>query len=301
MKFCPNCGKELVENASYCVGCGLDITNFKNNNSKLKKSSSKETPYKQKTPKYVKIIVPILTLIFATFLIGSAISNSISQNEEFDEKKQILSQELNDVNIKMLELCTTTDNLGDLRGCKSESIPNIIEFCSDGYLDNLSVCSDVRLKEFSNTIDERLTVAEQKVEMLKNQILALEKQKEAILSETTTQIPLSNAQQSEYARIIRDCSRENEITAEEYLTKFANVDTLSEKQEESIQSNSERVSICSADIREIESNYCDSFNPSCTETGRFETYWEVMPRLQSAYEQICTNTGKFCGSNFLYP
>ena len=28
MKFCPNCGKETVENASYCVGCGLDITNF---------------------------------------------------------------------------------------------------------------------------------------------------------------------------------------------------------------------------------------------------------------------------------
>lgn len=47
LNFCPKCGKEIIENASYCVGCGLDITNFKNNNTELEKSLPKETLPKQ--------------------------------------------------------------------------------------------------------------------------------------------------------------------------------------------------------------------------------------------------------------
>ncbi|MEK6946623.1 MAG: zinc-ribbon domain-containing protein [Nanoarchaeota archaeon] len=42
MKFCPNCGKETVENASYCVGCGLDITNF---------NADPKTPHRGDLPK----------------------------------------------------------------------------------------------------------------------------------------------------------------------------------------------------------------------------------------------------------
>ena len=47
LTFCPICGKEIIENASYCVSCGLDITNFKNNNPELEKSLPKETLPKQ--------------------------------------------------------------------------------------------------------------------------------------------------------------------------------------------------------------------------------------------------------------
>lgn len=272
-----------------------------------------------------------------------SVTNYQNHQDKFDGEWNANQKELEDASMDLLNICSSAVGIGDLESCKNESIPKLIEMCNDDQNSNLSICSDVRLKEFANTVDERIKSAEIHVDELlnnlnkaqlrvielcfvgyepscknsmlniKNECMKIELRdisscndsriqmildKESDIGSTSGQVPLNNEQQAEYARIIRDCSRENEITAEEYLTKFANVDTLSEKQEDSIQSNSERVSICSADIREIESSYCYLFNPSCTETGRFETYWNSVVKIQLAYEQICANTGKFCNYAF---
>jgi hypothetical protein len=68
--------------------------------------------------------------------------------------------------------------------------------------------------------------------------------------------------------------------------------------EESIQINVEKISICSADIKEIEIDYCHWFEPSCTETGRFESYWELIPKLQSLSEDMCEKLDYTCMYTF---
>jgi hypothetical protein len=46
LNFCPKCGQEVIENASFCVGCGLDIGNIKIT-SELKKSYQTDVLPKQ--------------------------------------------------------------------------------------------------------------------------------------------------------------------------------------------------------------------------------------------------------------
>lgn len=354
-------------------------------------------------------------------MVGSSISNLQSNEKKYDAEMQVIATELNELLNEQLELCTTTDHLGDLRGCKSESIPKMIEICNDEQNSNLPVCSDIKLKEFSNTIDERIETAnvilsneidasysrtdalqfeliehcsvlktnlyscknsilELKNECIRNESRELPSCNDPRIEEILNREPLqsndvienSNNQamdflascaqvktkscvdsankmielcnidasvqacndprlneianydvqsiqdteitnpertteqsqmdfniQRMYSATIRGCIEDNEIFAN-YMLTIVNLDSIDDGDERlvSVYNGAERLNICSADIREIESKYCNSFKPSCTETGKFETFWEVIPKIQSSFDQVCMNTGKLCNYAF---
>ena len=372
--------------------------------------------------KPVRIITSVVIIIFSLYLVGSSISNLQNNEKKYDAETQILAQKLNDAFIEMLDICTTTNNIADLRGCKSISIPPIIEHCNDKQYPTTSVCSDIRLKEFSNTIDERIetanvilsneidasysrtdalqfeliehcSVLKTNLDYCKNSMLELKNEcmrnesrdlpscddprieeilnREPLQSsdviensnnqamdflasctlaktessikncvdtankmielcnidasvqacndprlkeianydvqsiqdpEITTpysseQIPIDNKLQAMYARTVRDCIEETTVFSN-YVLTLVNLDSISDELNMSVNSMAQDRNVSCGDIKEIESNYCYLFNPSCTETGRFEAYWEIMPKLNSSFEQICTNTGQFCGFNY---
>ncbi len=375
----------------------------------------------RKLLKPIGIIISVVIIVFSLYMVGSSISNLQNIDEKYDAESQILAQKLNDASIKMLDICTTTNNLVDLRGCKSTSIPQIIEHCNDEQYPTTSVCSDVRLKEFSNTIDVRIESANKdylnkmtillseidfhqskqiehcyvlktnlgsckvfmieikndcmeeglrnipscndprieeiinRVSLQSNDIIEdsnnqmmdflascmLEKTKSCVDSakksielcnidasvpacndprldeianydlqttqdteiimpqSTSEQIPIDTNLQAMYARTVRDCV-EDTLVFDNFMLTIVNLDSISDGDERLISAynGAERLNICSVDVREIESNYCYLFNPSCTETGKFETFWEVIPRLQSSFDQVCSNTGKLCGYIF---
>lgn len=349
-------------------------------------------------------------------MVGSSISNLQNMPDiKNDPELQKLQIEMNKSLIKLLDLCVNGDTVDLLQMCKSELIQKISEACNDKQNFNLSVCSDIRLKEFSNTIDERIEsasahldnvinnvdVAQSKqieycsvlktnlgscknsmlemknhcmeeglrnlpscndprieeiinrvplqsndiIENANNQMMdflatcTLVKTKSCVDSakksielcnidasvqacndprldeianydlqtiqdpEITTsphpseQIPIDTNLQAMYARTVRDCIEETTVFSD-YVLTLVNLDSISDELNMSVNSMAQDRNVSCGDIKEIESNYCYLFNPSCTETGRFEAYWEIMPKLNSSFEQICTNTGQFCGFNY---
>ena len=371
--------------------------------------------------KPVRIIISLIIIVFSLYLAGSSISNLQNNDKKYDAETQILAQKVNDASIKMLDICTTTNNLVDLRGCKSTSIPQIIEHCNDKQYPTTSVCSDVRLKEFSDTVDVRIesankdylnklailtdeidteqskqidhcSVLKTHLDVCKDSMIEIENhcmeeglrnlpscndprieeiinrvplQSDDVIENSNNQVmdflasctqvktkscvdsankmiklcnidasvqacndprlkeianydvqsiqdteitnPESTSEQSQmdfniqrmYGATIQGCIEDNEIFAN-YMLTIVNLDSIDDGDERliSVYNGAERLNICSTDIREIESIYCDSFNPSCTETGKFETFWEIIPKIQSSFDQVCTNTGKLCNYAF---
>lgn len=345
-------------------------------------------------------------------MVGSSISNSQNIHEKYDAEMQIIDQKLNQNFLEQLDICTNSDSIELLQSCKSEAIPQIIERCNDKQFSTLPICSDVRFKEFSNTVDERIESARNHMDALLNEIdVAQSKQIEHCyvlqtnldscknsmlemknrcidedlpscndprIEEIINRVPLqsndviensnnqvmdflascmltktkscvdnankiielcnidasvpacndprldeianydvqsiqdpeiTNSQtkyeqsqidtnlQAIYARTVRDCIEETTVFSD-YVLTLVNLDSISDELNMSVNSMAQDRNVSCGDIKEIESNYCYLFNPSCTETGRFEAYWEIMPKLNSSFEQICTNTGQFCGFNY---
>jgi uncharacterized membrane protein YvbJ len=54
VNFCPKCGQEVIENAIFCVGCGLDIGNVKAT-SEIKKSYQSTAPKEVVLTKYQSV------------------------------------------------------------------------------------------------------------------------------------------------------------------------------------------------------------------------------------------------------
>jgi hypothetical protein len=192
-------------------------------------------------------------------------SNTIDERIEsasvhFDE----LLTNLDAAQLKMIAVCSIEEN--DLNLCKN-SMLNIKNECMKIELKDIPSCNDPRIQMILD--------------------------KESDTSSTSGQIPSYDELHYADAEVIRDCSRETEIFAEDYMSKIIDLDAISENQEETIQSNVEKISICSANIREIEAREYGS--------GSVIGYWELMPKLQSLFDQVCSNTGKFCGYTFHGP
>jgi uncharacterized protein YneF (UPF0154 family) len=115
----------------------------------------------KKWVKYVWIVFAILAILFLIYQI-TTFDEELLENPEVQENLAGL-----DIAVyKILEICTETDNLLDLEACKNESLPRILETCEDSISGTISACSDPRINEVMNNIDQRLDVARERVEGL---------------------------------------------------------------------------------------------------------------------------------------
>jgi len=118
----------------------------------------------KKWVKYVWIVFAILAILFIIYQI-TTFDEELLENPEVQENLAGL-----DIAVyKILEICTETDNLLDLEACKNESLPRILETCEtceDSISGTISACSDPRINEVMNNIDQRLDVARERVEGL---------------------------------------------------------------------------------------------------------------------------------------
>ena len=179
---------------------------------------------------------------------------------------------VNDQVMDLLASCTQVTTEACVNGAKQ-----IIEACKIDA--SVQACFDPRLEEIANYDVQP--------------ILDLE-----IINPESTyeQIPTDNYFQAMQARTVRDCIEQTTIFSN-YVSTLENLDSISLELNMAVNSMSEDRNVTCADFREVESNYCYLFS-SCTETGRFEAYWEIMPKLNSSFEKICTNTGELCGSYY---
>lgn len=86
-KYCPNCGKENNDKATFCLNCGSTFPNIK----KEKTVKPKQNKTKQKSvtepdnSKIKKILIPlIIIIIIATILIGSYYEYTISTQKTYN-------------------------------------------------------------------------------------------------------------------------------------------------------------------------------------------------------------------------
>ena len=372
--------------------------------------------------KNVKTIISSVITVIAIIVLGISIynlNNLSNFSPQDDPEFQRIQSKLNDSMIRMIDLCTTTNHLGTLMSCKSESIPNLIDICNSEENVNLPICSDVKSKKFFRNIDERIEIlskdhlnkmatinseielahyrliescyvkttnldfcknsllemknecvqndelgnlsscndprieeiinrvplqSDNYIDIVNNQVMELlasctQVKTEACVNaakqimmacgieatvqacsdprleeianydvqpildpeiinpeSTFEQIPIDTELQAMYARPVRDCIEETTALSI-YVNTLENLDSISLELEMAVNSMVQDKNVTCADFREIESNYCYLFS-SCTETGRFEAYWEIMPKLNSSFEQICTNTGELCYFNY---
>ena len=115
----------------------------------------------KKWVKYVWIVFAILAIIFIIYQI-STFDQELLENPEVQENLAGLDKTV----YKILEICSESDNLLDLEACKKESLPQILEICEDSITGTISACSDPRINEAMNNIDQRLDVARELVEGL---------------------------------------------------------------------------------------------------------------------------------------
>jgi hypothetical protein len=230
-------------------------------------------------------------------------------DESFDQRITMVEGKIQALEQKVEDLKKQSEAL---ESAKPEFNADVFEFANDsvlGYLDycmeypserctedakemlrlcsidaSVKACSDPRMKEIAI------------VEMIEQTTGNDPNDSPSVAREKMT--PDDYYLSIEYARIVRDCVSENSKFDEAINNEILNLDSIDLNDEDYIQNNLERLSICSSDIREIETGYCNWFEPSCTETGKFEMYWEVMPKLQSSFDTICIKFDKFCGLTF---
>ena len=203
------------------------------------------------------------------------------QNELSEPKSAIEIAELNfnEKSLTALDVCMTVVSKQDLDKCKT-TINIIKEQCKDPRSSHLSVCSDSR-------IDKILLRTNQEI----NQ------ESSSASEKSIAKLPVDADLQFILARTVRDCIENTTV----FL--YEATDVLEEKSsydnyEESIQIQVETISICSSEIKKIETSYCHWFEPSCTETGKFKSYWELIPKLQSLSDEMCEKLGYMCMYNF---
>lgn len=208
--------------------------------------------------------------------------------EDLEQEREFLESTKPEFNEDVFEFANDSV-LGYLDYCMeypsercTEDAQKMIELCSIDA--SVSACNDPRLKEIATEV-----------------IVELANENNADVSSAVAReemTPDDYYLSIEFATIVRDCASENSKFDEFIDSEILNLDSIDMQDEDYIQNNVERLSICSSDIREIETGYCNWFDPSCTETGRFEMYWEVMPKLQSSFDTICIKFDKFCGYTF---
>ena len=78
-KYCADCGKELIKNADFCIGCGRKISNSQ----EVKHNTNK----KNNSQKYLVLPIIIVTLTFLLFIIMVMIDITYPEQEKIIESK----------------------------------------------------------------------------------------------------------------------------------------------------------------------------------------------------------------------
>ena len=111
-------------------------------------------------------------IAISIYFVVWSVTNYQNNQNRFDEEWNANQKELEDASMDLLNICSSAVSIGDLESCKNESIPKLSEMCNDDQNSNLSVCSDIRLKEFSSTVDEKIEFARTNIENALKKVVA---------------------------------------------------------------------------------------------------------------------------------
>ena len=155
-----------------------------------------------------KVIISLVMIAVPIYLVIWSVSNYQNHQEEFDEERNTILKGLDDASMNVLNGCSDYVNIGNLEVCKNESIPKLIEMCNDAQYSNLSVCSDVRLKEFSNTVDQKIEFATTRIKNAANELDVAQLKQIEYCYPANTPIKLANCKLS-IKSLVDFCSSNN--------------------------------------------------------------------------------------------
>jgi len=209
--------------------------------------------------------------------IDSRIENVIDEPDIVPSIKNVFDL-ANQNMLDFMDRCTsyTSDSL--LNGCARDA-KQMVEICNTDS--TVLACSDPRLRQIANNNVQSKTDIQSPIKS------------ESSLEE----IPYDADLQWILARTVRNCIENTTVFLNE-ATDVLDGKSSYDNYEESIQINAEKISICSAEIKEIEEDYCHWFGPSCTVTEGFESYWELIPKLELLSDDMCEKLGYMCMYNF---
>ncbi len=262
----------------------------------------------------VKTIISSVITVIAIIVLGISLynlNNLSNFSPQDDPEYQRIQSELNDSMIRLIDICTTTNHLGTLMSCKSETIPNFIDMCNSEENSNLPICSDVKSKEFFSNIDERIEILSKDYDTLRSRVdLAQYKVIETCYVKNTNLDLCKNEMLEIKSRCVqydevRDLSSCNDPRIEEIINRVPSqsdnyIDIVNDQVMDLLESCSEvTTEACVNGAKQImmacgiESTVQACFDPRLEEIANYDVQSILDPEIinpESTYEQIPTST-----------